>query len=56
MGFADLAEFILQQAQIDPPAALIVPGNPLQSNAIWRAPAPLGSRYSAMIWSCPRSS
>jgi hypothetical protein len=35
-SYLEIAEFILQQAQIDPPAALIVPGNPLQSNAICR--------------------
>ena len=36
LGYLSIAQFVLQQAQLDPPAVLIVPGNPLLSNSICR--------------------
>jgi hypothetical protein len=35
-AYAEIAGFVLEQAQIDPPAVLLVPGNPLLSNAMGR--------------------
>ena len=35
-AYAEIAGFILEQAKIDPPVVLLVPGNPLLSNAMSR--------------------